>query len=333
MPKPNGTMTFEEWLEQEAQTVEFDEGDTYEKYLKLGKEVLAEEVRKEEKKLRVRRLKYHLRKMNRRASMGKTSKTSNQAINYKGMQYAPEGELGVVFLFSKMHKELGYTSITRIQNNFPDCEAINHIGNKVRIEFEYLSRNFFHHVPVEKHLKQVDAIICWRDNWPPEKRNLLKKHRVEVRELGKILGFGRNIWFHVIKKPNHESYMENLLRGSKTGNLPCHKSAKKGDLLLDYFGAPMSFIKGIELLTSDAYPIKNKQFKYRAKFRRIAVLKNEIHMDKMKSEKSLVGAFFFKQGALMGPPRVTEYWPQLSELILRLNRKVKSNIRKYTSWD
>lgn len=232
-----------------------------------------------------------------------------------------------------MHRELGYSTITRIQKNFPDCEAIKHTGEKVRFEFEFLSGNFFHHKPVEKHLKQVDAIICWRDNWPPEKRNLLKKHRVEVRELGKILGFGRNIWFHVIKKPYHESYMEDLLRGSKTGNLPCHKSAKKGDLLLDYFGAPLSYIKGIELLTSDAYSTKSGGFKFRAKTRRIAVLKNEIHIKKMKDEKSLVGAFFFKQGALIGSPRVTEYWPQISELILRLNPKLKSKIRKYTSWD
>jgi len=101
--------------------------------------------------------------------MGKTPMTTHQVINYKGMQYAPEGELGVVFLFSKMHRKLGYPTITRIQDNFPDCEAIGPTGKKVRIEFELLSGNFFHHKPVEKHLKQVDAIICWRDNWPPRK--------------------------------------------------------------------------------------------------------------------------------------------------------------------
>ena len=266
--------------------------------------------------------------------MGKTSKTSHQVINYKGMQYAPEGELGVVYLFSKLQRELGYTAITRITDAFPDCEAINHTGEKVKIEFEFLSGNFLtHHKPVSENLKIIDAIICWKDNWPPDKRNLLKKYKVEVRELGKFLGLGRNIWFHVIKKRYHKSYMEDLLNGPKTGDLPSHKSAKKNDLLIDYFGAPMSFIKGIELLTSDAYPTKQGKFKYRAKTRRIAVLKNAIHMNKMKSEGSLVDAFFFKQGALIGSPRVTNYWPQISELILRLNPKLKSKIRKYTSWD
>lgn len=185
-------------------------------------------------------------------------------------------------------------------------------------------------------MKEVNEIICWEDNWPPSKRGLLRKHKVAIvaiKEHHEISGFERNVWFHVIKKPYHESYMDYLLKGPKKGDLPCHKSAKKGDLLLDYFGAPLSYIKGIELLTSDAYPSKRGNFKYRAKVRRIAVLNKEIHMDKMRSERSLVGAFFFKQGALMGPPRVTEYWPQLSKLILRMNPQVKSKISKYTSWE
>ena len=62
MPKPDGTMTFEEWLEEEAKTVQFDEGDSPEKLLKLGKEFLEEEVRKEEEKLRARRLRRYSRK-------------------------------------------------------------------------------------------------------------------------------------------------------------------------------------------------------------------------------------------------------------------------------
>lgn len=36
------TMTFEEWLEEEAKNVEFDPGDSLEKYLRLGKKVLIE---------------------------------------------------------------------------------------------------------------------------------------------------------------------------------------------------------------------------------------------------------------------------------------------------
>jgi hypothetical protein len=336
MPKPDGTMTFEEWLEEEAKVVQFEEGDSPEKFLKLGREVLEEEVRKEEERLRARRLRrYLVKKVNksgRGINMKKFSKRSTQAINYKGMQYAPEGELGVVYLFSKLQRKLGYISIVRIGDAFPDCEVLKFGGKKVQIEFEFRSKNFLIQHG-DNGLRKVNEIVCWDDNWPPAKRGLLKKHRVAIVELRRFLGLGRNIWFHVIKKRYHDSYMEDLLHGLKTGDLPCHKSAKKGDLLLDYFGAPMSYIKGIELLTSDAYSTRSKGFKHRAAVRRIAVLKNEIHMNRMKSEKSLVGAFFFKQAGLMGSPRITEYWPQLSELILRLNPRIKSKIRKYTSWD
>lgn len=336
MPKPNGTMTFEEWLQDLVEHTQFDEGDSPEKFLKLGREVLEEEVRKEEEKLLARRLRRYLGKKDNKSGRGvnmkKFSKTSTQVINYKGMQYAPEGELGVVYLFSKLQKKLGYISIIQIKDTFPDCEALRFGGKKVQIEFEFRSKNFLIQHK-ESGLKKVNEIVCWEDNWPPKKRGLLKKHRVAIIELRMFLRLGRNIWFHVIKKRYHESYMKYLLHGPKTGNLPCHKSAKKGDLLLDYFGAPMSYIRGVELLTSDAYSTKSKEFKYRANIRRIAVLKKPVNIEKMRSENSLTGAFFLKPYGLQGSPRVTEYWPQLSELIFRMNPKLKSKITKYTSWD
>jgi len=330
-------MTFDEWLEAQAQIIQFEEGVSPEKFLEMGREVIEEELREEEKKLRMRRLRRSLERAHqseinktRRHDMKKSSGISPRVINVKGMQYAPEGELGVVYLFSKLQKELGYANIIRLGDSFPDCEALRNGGKRIQIEFEFRSKNFLnqHH-----DLREVNEIICWEDNWPSEKRSLLKKHRVAIIELRKFLGLGRNIWFHVIRKPYQESYMDFLLHGPKTGSLPCHKSAKKGDLLLDYFGAPLSYLKGIELLTSDAYPTKSKTFKYRAGFRRFAVLKSEIHIDKMRSDKSLVGAFFLRQGGLIGSPRVTEYWPQLSELILNLNKNLKPKAKKYASWD
>jgi hypothetical protein len=336
MPKPDGTMTFEEWLMEEAKTTEFEEGDSPEKFLKLGKEFLEEELRKEEERLRARRSKKRLRKniKPKGVNMKKSSKNTSQVINYKGMQYAPQGELGVVYLFSKLQRELGYTAITRIRDAFPDCEAIRHNGERVRIEFEYKSGNFLnHHKPVNQKLKDIDAIICWEDNWPAEKRSLINKHRVEILDLRKHLGLGSNVWFHVVKKHYQKDFLRDLRREPKTLHWPCHKSAKKKDLLIDYIGAPGSYIIGIKLLTSDAYLTKNDDFKYRAECRRIAVLDKPIHMNKMRSEKSLIGAFFLKPNGLQGSPRVTEYWPQLSELILRLNPKLKSKVREYTSWD
>ena len=148
---------------------EFNQGDSPEKFLKLGKEFLEEELRKEEENLRARRSRnYSGKKDNkswRKVNIKKLSKTSTQVINYQGMQYAPEGELGVVYLFSKLQRKLGYLSIVRLGDAFPDCEAIKLGGKRVQIEFEFRSGNFLPQHG-EDGLKKVNEIVCWEDNWP-----------------------------------------------------------------------------------------------------------------------------------------------------------------------
>lgn len=95
-------------------------------------------------------------------------------------------EQGVVFLFGAMAKKLGF-AITQIQAAFPDCEAYREIEpgkwQRVRIEFEYESRNFREHMhdPEKCHL-----IVCWSHNWEgcPLEVVELKK------EIAKIAGSG-----------------------------------------------------------------------------------------------------------------------------------------------
>ncbi len=78
---------------------------------------------------------------------------------------SPTNEQGVVFLFGAMARKLGF-AITHIQISFPDCEAFREIEpgkwQRVRIEFEYESRNFLEHMhdPDKCHL-----IVCWSHNW------------------------------------------------------------------------------------------------------------------------------------------------------------------------
>jgi Homing endonuclease associated repeat len=79
---------------------------------------------------------------------------------------APTNELGVVFAFGGVARELGF-SILRMQSEFPDCVALRYVGNHkwqmVNIEFEHESRNFLTHMhPVSG----CDLIVCWRHNWP-----------------------------------------------------------------------------------------------------------------------------------------------------------------------
>jgi hypothetical protein len=96
------------------------------------------------------------------------------------MIHGPVNEAGVIYLFGTMAEQLGYV-VTRMQTDFPDCEAMRRIeGNRwqrVRVEFEYESRNFVKH---GHDVSGCDLIICWADNWP--------ECPVEVLELQKEIG-------------------------------------------------------------------------------------------------------------------------------------------------
>jgi hypothetical protein len=92
--------------------------------------------------------------------------TYGDPIDFRGLRHAPVNEDGVVFLFGMVARELGYL-VEAVQAGFPDCEAKRQIDpgrwQRVRIEFEFESRNFRDH----GHSPDgCDAIVCWRHNWP-----------------------------------------------------------------------------------------------------------------------------------------------------------------------
>jgi hypothetical protein len=102
-------------------------------------------------------------------------------IDFRGLRHEPINEQGVVFLFGMIAKELGYL-VEAVQTGFPDCEAKRQIGpnnwQRVRIEFEFESRNFRDH----GHFSDgCDLIVCWRHNWPESPPNL------EVVELSTVI--------------------------------------------------------------------------------------------------------------------------------------------------
>ncbi len=96
------------------------------------------------------------------------------------MATAPVNELGVVFLFGMMARQLGFV-VLRIQAEFPDCEALRQMEEKrwqgSRIEFELMSRNFLDH---GHDPAKCDLIVCWEHNWA--------ECPIEVLELKKVLG-------------------------------------------------------------------------------------------------------------------------------------------------
>lgn len=89
-------------------------------------------------------------------------------VNFRGLQHAPVNEQGVVFLFGMICRELGYV-VESIRSSFPDCEAKRQVAGpkgkwqRVRIEFEFESRNFKLH---GHDPDQCDVIVCWEHNWP-----------------------------------------------------------------------------------------------------------------------------------------------------------------------
>lgn len=107
--------------------------------------------------------------------------TYGNPIDFRGLRHEPVNENGVVFLFGIVARELGYL-IEAVQAGFPDCEAKRQIGpnkwQRVRIEFEFESRNFREHGHAQDG---CDIIVCWRHNWAECPSNL------EVVELASVI--------------------------------------------------------------------------------------------------------------------------------------------------
>ena len=82
------------------------------------------------------------------------------------LAHGPINEAGVVYLFGMLAGQLGFV-VTRVQTEFPDCEAMRQVEQdrwqRVRIEFEYESRNFLRHL---HDVRDCDVIVCWLHNWP-----------------------------------------------------------------------------------------------------------------------------------------------------------------------
>jgi len=86
-------------------------------------------------------------------------------IDFRRLRNAPVNENGVILLFGMLAAKLGLL-IEAVQPGFPDCEAKYRADDgkwrRLRIEFEYESRNFLVH---GHNADDCDVIVCWRHNW------------------------------------------------------------------------------------------------------------------------------------------------------------------------
>jgi len=87
-------------------------------------------------------------------------------LNFRELRHEPINEQGVVYLFGMVARELGFL-VEGVATEFPDCDAKrmtkSGLYERVRIEFEFRSRNFREHGHNEN---DCDLVVCWIHDWP-----------------------------------------------------------------------------------------------------------------------------------------------------------------------
>jgi len=90
-----------------------------------------------------------------------TQTTPFQPLYKSGLLFEPQTEQEVVYLFSQLHRELGFPYIIKFQESFPDVIVLDGNRELKRIEIEKFASDFINH----KHPpEECDFIICWEND-------------------------------------------------------------------------------------------------------------------------------------------------------------------------
>ena len=261
-------------------------------------------------------------------------------INYEGLRHAPENELGVVFLFSKLAKRLNFLEIDIIQPHFPDCWAYKRTNSGVKktwIEFEYNSRGFKQHLRQLKGLRpRKGFIVCWEHDWDG-----CEKYVERVIELKAELNFGRQIWIQNTRPKYQAGIDEAPYVHKKEWEWTVAAKARPGDLLLMYRAGTKHEAREYEvrgdLLQSIAnvfiiksFPTPDEYWGFSADVSQVALLDNPLRLEQMRQDRILKSAPFVKK-SMFGRNRVTPYWYRIYDLILQLNpyENVRNALKPY----
>lgn len=233
------------------------------------------------------------------------------------LDYPPENEHGVVYLFSQLARRRFGLKVERIRAKYPDCIAIR-AGERIRIEFEYRSSNFARH---GHNPQDCDWIVCWIHDWPQ------KPDRLRVVELRKDFGLGFNVWF----QPVTGSPSEQISRIDCDRDWSVASEASKGDLVLFYRTKPEAFIGDIFQITGpvryiDAGWKPGKD--WMAPIRRVCKLAAPLHWEELKKAPIFKTAGFVR-GLMRGRYKATVYWPELYEMVLSRNPSAKRALAPY----
>jgi len=225
------------------------------------------------------------------------------------LPFVPQNEHGVVFVFALAAEKLGF-EVTKVQQGFPDCVA-TWGGKRVRIEFEFRSRNFEHH---GHDARRCDVVVCWKHDWARLPAGIV------CVELRKIFGKARD----VIVVAYRDEYWENLPRDREPAGLwSVPASSGPGDLILVY--RPGAY--GREGAITDVFRVYNPTQRIRrprwrsepdwmAEVQRIAWLDKPIPYKRLTK----LGA----AGGIEARPRRTDQWPALYREIVERGRPTHS---------
>jgi len=78
-----------------------------------------------------------------------------------GALFEPDCEQEVVYLFSVLHRDLGFPYVLKIRTEFPDATVIDKNRDKKTIEFEVNATDFIAHGHPKKG---CDFIVCWEND-------------------------------------------------------------------------------------------------------------------------------------------------------------------------
>ena len=234
--------------------------------------------------------------------------------------WAPENELGVVFLFSKIAPRLGFR-VEKIGAAYPDCIAHKRSNGdrerRVRIEFEFRSSSFRAHRHDPKH---CDYIVCWHDDWPDV------PPRIKVIELKPYFGASRKVWLQVAIKSQCPQLDE-----LDVMNWALSLRATQGDLLLMYRASPTCAITDIFRLTGKLKRDRagwRDGYCYAGRIERVCKLDSPIFLDQIRKHRILKTASFVRRNMQGQGLEATEYWPELYPMVCNRN----PNAQKALVW-
>ncbi len=240
-----------------------------------------------------------------------------QRLDGAPLDYAPENEFGVVYLFSHLARRRFGLRVEKVRAGYPDCIAVRD-GRRLRIEFEYRSRNFALHRHDPKH---CDWIVCWIHDWPQVPR------RIRVVELRREFGLGFNVWFQPVKGEWAE-----VLGRTRHGELwSVSGRAAEGDLVLYYRSAPDSHVRDIFRVAGPVEYVRagwKRGKDYHAPIRRVCTLNAPLHLSELRDHRVLRTAGFVR-GGMRGRYRASEYWPDLHRMIVARNPSARSLLSGY----